>query len=223
MRRFPAPPRHPPLFLPELAKCLVLPGVFGNNASTPDSVATSILSDIDIRVKFGTDDWTPATTSALVGKSSYLFYLETTGQLLLRIQTATVPTFYAVNPGIASNGVIRYFKVTLDIDNGVNSVARFYESTNDGISWNQISVDVLQPILAGIDDSPNPLQIGAEGNSGNFATGQFFYAEVRNGIDGPVVASFNPNRALKRSPTVTSPTGEVWTVNTSGTPKAYLF
>jgi hypothetical protein len=53
----------------------------------------------------------------------------------------------------------------------------------------------------------------------NFLTGQVAWAEARNGIGGPVVASFDATRALPTSAsaptTYTAPTGEVWTLTGS--------
>ena len=39
---------------------LVLSGLFGNYASTPDSAALSITGDIDIKCKVAMADWTPS-------------------------------------------------------------------------------------------------------------------------------------------------------------------
>lgn len=49
---------------------LDLPGTSGNYASSPDSAALSITSDIDIRVKVAMDDWTPAALCRLMSKSN---------------------------------------------------------------------------------------------------------------------------------------------------------
>ena len=45
---------------------MYLPGVDGNDASTPDSPALGITGDIDIRVRLALDDWSPATVVNLM-------------------------------------------------------------------------------------------------------------------------------------------------------------
>ena len=50
---------------PQIENTLRLPGLSGNYLSTPDTAATSVTGDIDIRVKVALDDWTPSATQTL--------------------------------------------------------------------------------------------------------------------------------------------------------------
>ena len=66
---------------------MVLSGVAGTYASTPDTAVLDIVGDIDLRINATLADWTPAATSALIakwgvaGQRSYLFNLLSTGVL----------------------------------------------------------------------------------------------------------------------------------------------
>ena len=58
----------------------------------------------------------------------------------------------------------------------------------------------------------------------NYGNGKIYTAEIRNGIDGPIVARFNPALDARPGDTsfTSSTTGEVWTINQSGADPAQL-
>ena len=67
---------------------LYVPGINGNNASSPDASVLDITGDIDLRAKLALDDWTPSGSSAAISKfgavannASYLLRIETDGRL----------------------------------------------------------------------------------------------------------------------------------------------
>ena len=72
---------------------LILPGVAGNNASTPDSAANSITGDIDIRVRVAMADWTLGADMSFVDKNfsgteSYRLIMTATNFLRLDVQVS---------------------------------------------------------------------------------------------------------------------------------------
>jgi len=206
---------------------LDLPGTTGNYASTPDSAAVSVTGDIDIRVKVAMDDWTPSARQGvarqwnLVGnKRAWDLSIDTSGKLIMvstadgstqRVATSTVAT------GIA-DGSAHWIRVTRASATGT---VTFYTSS-DGETWTQLGTTVAT--TAGtIFDSDQPLIVGMSGSGGDFQmVGKAYYAELRNGIDGPVVARFDPLRFSSGQLTATAETGEVWTINQSGSPKAVI-
>jgi len=201
---------------------LQLPGTTGNYASTPDSAATSITGDIDIRCKVALTDWTDATTPALVSKWTDA---GTQGSYVLRMRAdATIGAFWYVG-GLVSvstsaivtfaDGTAGWIRVTRATATGDST---FYKSS-DGVTWTQVGT--VRPGTAGnLPDNTAAVNIGAynAGATGPL-NGKVYYAEIRNGIGGSVVASFNATAVVKtgtRTPTTyTAPTGEVWTVNGS--------
>lgn len=202
------------------AQWIDLPGTSGNYASTPDSAAVSITGDIDIRVKVALDDWTPAAEQALVAKwtnpssRSYLFSVLTTGALRLRLTTdgsTSVIADSSVATGV-TDGAIKWVRVTW-VD-ATNVIAFF--TSDDGVTWSQLgSTGSIN--IAGIADTTAALEVGTFSSGSGLLAGNVFYAEIRNGIDGPVVAKFDANTVPQtgtRTPASwTSATGEVWTVN----------
>lgn len=207
-----------------LAQALILPGTSGNFASTPDSIKTSITGDIDIRVRVALNDWTPGTTQVLVSKfgggsdRSYQIYISTAGGLAIDV-SGNGTSNNLVNGG--GSGVSLGF-----VDGSIHWVrATFVSSTggwviyssNDGITWTTVTSGTGSS--GAIFDASSVLWIGANA-FGNFLSGTVYYAEVRAGINGDIVAVFDPTRVVRTGPmtpaVLDSPEGEVWTVAGSG-------
>jgi hypothetical protein len=210
------------------AQYLDLPGTGGNYASTPDSAAVSITGDIDIRVKVALDDWTPVAINALVAKwaspnNSYLFRVAVGGALAFFISlngTGNVGAGSTASPTV-SDGEPLWLRVTRVQSSGI---VTFYTSA-DGLSWAQLGDTAIISVGSAIFDGTATLEVGAQATgAANPLAGQAYYAELRNGIDGTVVAKFDPlNDGGKIGDTsFTSSTGEVWTINQSGSPAAEL-
>lgn len=206
---------------------LQLPGTSGNYASTPDSAAVSITGDIDLRAKIAPNDWTPAAQFEILNKDngsngnrSFLFGLNTGGKLtLLWTPDGNLPRFGSastVATGFA-DGSAHWVRATLDVDDGAGGWILRYYTSEDGVSWTQLGSDVTGAGTTSIFDGPSQLNVAAfsSGSSDLFA-GKVYYAELRNGIDGQVVAVFDPSRDDLSS------TGEVWTINRSGSDHARL-
>lgn len=201
---------------------LLLPGTSGNYASTPDSAAVSVTGDIDIRCKVAADDWTPANFDAFMSKwqsNNYAFYfgIDPGGQLRLGWSTTglgeTHSTISTASVG-AANGAAKWVRAALDVNDGAgNHVLNFYTS-DDGATWSPLGDTVTAAGTVSIADTAAGVEIGTtDAGAGNFFAGKVYYAEVRNGIGGTVVAKFNPAETHQGVRSFTSSTGEVWTVN----------
>jgi hypothetical protein len=165
---------------------LVLPGLSGNYASTPDSAALSITGDIDIKAKVALDDWTPATTSYLAAKwnapsndRSYGLAVNTSGQLIIvgstagTSGTASVIASSSVSTGL-SDGEDKWVRGTIDVDDGSgNRVAKFYLS-DDGTTWTQLGAVVTSVGTTSFYDGAAVFSVGAADNG----TGAFVYGTV---------------------------------------------
>jgi hypothetical protein len=215
---------------------LSLPGASGNYASTPDSAAVSITGDIDIRAKVALDDWTPSAHQTIASKyqftsssplRSWLFRVGTTGLLRWTWSTDGVNTTTADSTvGLPSlgNGDAKWLRVTHQSDGATGTIVRFYTS-DDGETWTQLGSDKNPTATHSIAGSTTNVLLGAHGSTGqsDVTAGKIYYAEVRNGIDGTVVAKFDPpNDAADGVTSFTSSTGEVWTINQSGSPAAEI-
>lgn len=209
---------------PPAATVLTLPGTSGNYASTPDSAANSITGSVDMRVILTVADWTPATSLYLLVKypttvadRSWRWLLTSTGMSILAYNsggtTGAAASSAAVGLVDGTKGGLRW---TWD---SVSKEVLFYTSDDAGETWDPLGTpqsmanDVIRDAAGTLT-----LGAGAEGTLGPLG-GTVHYAELRNGIDGSVVAKFDPSAVViegTRNPTtVVASTGETWTVNGS--------
>lgn len=183
-----------------VAGYLNLDGASGSYASTPDSEALSITGDLDLRVLCSLDDWTPAAQRTLLAKEqtttarSYRICVNVTdGKLLLVLSadgSVTTQATSSVAPAVAdgaklwvratwrqSDGRVQFFTAPGTVD--VPVAADFTQlGTNQTIA------------IASIFDSTSVVELGSRiAGTADLWAGKFYKAEVRNGIDGTVVAS----------------------------------
>ncbi len=219
---------------PATTPAFLLPGVAGNFATSPDSVAASITGDIDLRVMLAMNDWTPAAIQYVLAK----YNGTTQGAYLLSIGAAGTIGMEWVDSGGTLRGAAstvatgftdlstRWIRATLDVDNGAaGRDIKFYTSV-DGVTWTQLGTTVTQAGTTTIKDGTDLLTVGAYGNTGagGPTSGTIYRALVYNGIAGTVVADFNPGAyGAPGATTMSSVTGEVWTINSSGTSPASIF
>lgn len=205
---------------------LRLSGAAGNFASTPDSVAASVVGSIELVGRVAPISWT-AGTQVIIAKDDgatnrdYTLFLDAAGKPNFlyttdgtttagRLATATVAVpFGATVPG--------YVKATYATGTGV---VQFFTST-DGVVYTQLGTNVT--ITAGaIHNGTGVLTVGANGTGANPLNGRLYYADVKSGIGGSIVAAFDAARGARGGSTLTATTGEVWTVSTSGSPPTLL-
>jgi hypothetical protein len=206
---------------------LKVTGSTSSIASTPDSVASSITGDIDIRVKVSLVDWTPSTGENdiigkwAVGQRTYFLSVTQTGLLKLYFSSDGAVLQSAVSTASVSvvDGNIKWIRATLDVDNGANGRDAAFYTSDDGVTWTQLGTTVTQGGTISIFDSTAPVSVGGWAATTAPAVGNIFYAEIRNGINGPVVVKFDPTNDTVDGTTsfTSSSTGEVWTVSSAAT------
>lgn len=214
-------------------RSLRLPGYSPNYISTPDTAALSIVGDLDIRILARLDVWiSPVAEQEFLSKynstgnqRSWRLYSPAggTGFIFAWSSDGTLGAVGSVSiSGLTyAPGSLHWLRATLDVDAGAsNKTAVLYDST-DGVTWNTLVTSTTANITS-IFDSTAPLEVGsfAGGGSGNLL-GNVYYAEVRNGLAGTVVAAFDPMRIRPTGPqtptTVGNPgsNGGTWTINGS--------
>lgn len=206
---------------------VALPGANGSYLSTPDSVATSVTGDIDIRMQLSVVDWTPSVTMTLFAKGSwtspmnpaYAINLMTTGVLKFFIGD-TSSSYVQVDSTVATgfaDGSSHWIRVTRVRSTGVVT----YFTSADGVTWTQLGATQVLSAGTFINDSPSPTWIGnfldtTPSTPGAQPTnGKIYYVDVRNGIDGTIVASMRPQDYVTGSTFTSGISGEVWTLNGS--------
>lgn len=206
---------------------LYLPGTSTDYVSCPTSASlAAITGAIDIRVKLRvTSSWAATQIMASAnnsgsGSNSWLFRLD-----------AGQPRFFWSTDGTASSNVLAGdvlasvgigvgddFAVRVNFnpnDGSGNRVTSFYYSLDNGDSWSQVGSTTTTASTTSLSPNALGLAVGHLTNaSATSATqGQFYWAEVRNGIDGTLVASpdfTTPFDARRRDAQ-----GNTWTLNGS--------
>lgn len=205
-------------FDPSWGGYAVFPGIAGSTVTTPDR-STFAVTDLDVQVQCAADDWTPGGFGKVIagqwpnsaGNNGWVFVIAAGGQLGLSWtangttqfdRTSTVvPTF--------TDGSDHWVRATLDVDNGAaGHDVKFYTST-DGTTWGQLGTTVTTAGTTSIFNSTASIAVG---DILPFA-GKVHYVEVRNGIDGVLIANPDFRQLPKGTKTFTDTVGVLWTVN----------
>ena len=181
---------------------LLLDGTVDSYASTPDSAALDITGDLDLRVRVAANDWTPTgflkflLTKFSSGQCSYRLDLQTNGALALVWSangTNTVAYVTSTVPVGVADGSIKWVRATLDVDNGSGGRDIKFWTSDNNATWTQLGTTITQAGVTSVYSGSQRVMLGS-GYAGdvnyNFI-GKIYKAEVRSGIDGAVVASFD--------------------------------
>lgn len=203
---------------------LVLPGVNGNYATTPDANALDATSELEMVVRVAADDWTPSAIQILLskrpgGQAGYSMALDTTGKLYCSLSDgATTVDYLSTAATSFTDGQAGWLKVTFS--NSLNEI-KFYtaaDASSEPGSWSQLgaTTSATQDLAAGT----GVLAVGGVSGSGqNPFAGKFYRAIVRSGIGGTTVfdADFTTATAFATSFTESSANAATVTINaTSG-------
>lgn len=198
-------------------------GTGGGYTNTPHSATHYVSGDLDVRAKVYIG-LIPAASTQIVAKGTtgdwgWRFVFNTGGRM--QLDTSTDGTTFTSNgsSSVVSLTTTIWIRATLDADDGAgNRVTTHYTSTDynpdtgEG-TWTPAGTNTTAGTIT-IFNSTSALGVGAAGNGGsNAGPVKIFYAEVRNGIDGPVVVSFDADDGTPTSASfASSRTGEVWTL-----------
>lgn len=206
---------------------LSLPGATPNEASTPNSAALAITGDISIRSVIRPAVWPPATDVYSIIKEvpsnqrSYGHGFTVAGDLVMRfsIDGTTALQLGAAAPFVLTPGKAYAFRTDRIASSGL---IRYYTGPAAGKGqgpWTLYATNPGGPTGA-LFVSTAPLEIGARAVNNNPFNGDVVYAEIRNGLDGPPVAIFDPSSIQansRRSPAAwRAGTGELWTAAGAG-------
>lgn len=198
----------------------------GNYISTPDSAANSITGDIDLRAKVAPANWSsghfhPSAKMDPVSphETSWDFRIDN-GILGLNWEDPVNGTLDvdATAPVPFISNEVGWVRATLDVDNGAGGHDVTFYTSEDGIVWTQVGAVVNDGgFVTSIVDTAQPV---IAGNFADLPTGaaKIYRVEIRDGINGTLVALFDANEAGATAGTQTpgsfvSSTGETWTVN----------
>lgn len=169
-------------------------------ASTPDAAGISITGDIDIRVELELNSFSPYV--GLMSKGlAWFFEVRSTGIPRLTWSPTGLGTGAIIaNATAAVSSGLQALRVTLDVNNGAGgNTATFYTASTISGPWTQLGSPVVTAGTTSIGDDVGPLQVGVThgfgGGSSTQADALYYKAELRNGINGSIVA--NPDFSIQ--------------------------
>jgi hypothetical protein len=205
---------------------LYLPGVSGEYVSAPYVAAMDITNDIDIRWVGSLDDWTPSALQILLARDQNA---STKVCWMLGVAASGVLTLYHAPTGAGASrigkssaalgftdGATRGVRACLDVDNGAGGYTiTFYTSTDLGATWDQLGAPVVTAGVTSIYNSSTAImEVGSYiGGANSPLAGTVLSAEVRDGIDGTLVAS--PDFTNAMGPRYRDAQENIWTINGS--------
>jgi hypothetical protein len=207
-------------------------------ARAPDSAALSIVGDIDLRMVAKAVDWTPTVDGRFFAKrtsldaSQHEWHFTNLSGATRRLDfgwrnaAATLLSHQMTGVHSGVDGEWLSVRVTLDVDDGAgNRVCTFYEKAAAGpdadidtsTGWTQLQ----QFTVAGTTDIRGTVatfvEIGSENNGvGGRFVGGVGRGQIRDGINGTVVASPDFTALTAGATSYTDTQGNVWTFGTSG-------
>jgi hypothetical protein len=199
---------------------MLLPGVVGSYASTPDNAALDILGDIDIRADATITGWQTRPIIRLAGKwrepAQHSYIMSTLNGTLRMIWSTTgadalASTSTVVLPIQSGRLAVR---ATLDVNNGAGgNTAVFYTAPTISGPWTQLGAPVTAVGVTSIFNSTSILEVGSfDGGTADVNQEVVHSVEVYNSA-GTVVA--NPNFAAQPVGTTSfvDGAGRTWTLN----------
>lgn len=201
---------------------MLLSGVAGTYASTPDNAALDIVGDIDLRIDLTLNDWTPPATIALIAKwgaapnRSYLLNITSGGLLEMVWSTnGTAVTLKDSTVALPIDFGQLVVRATLDVDNGAagNDVNFYYGPTIDG-PWTQLGATVTTAGVTSIFSGTLQVEIGSNANgTASLFPGIIHRAQIHPGINAVPVAT--PNFGIQPLGTTVfvDSAGRTWTLN----------
>lgn len=211
---------------------LIVTGSENSYATTPDNAALDIVGDIDLRIGLRMQDWSPGVDKILMAKyhitsnqRSWIFRIRSDGTL--QVQWSTDGSFGSISANTINsnapvnflNGSHNFVRVTLDVNDGGNNTVKFWTSTvaiDSG--WILLGTAQTRAGTTSIFSSTAEVQLAAGNGNGvvlntsERLVADITQAQIRNGIDGTVVA--NPDFAAQ-SPGTTNfndSAGRAWEV-----------
>ncbi|MFF5988134.1 hypothetical protein [Prauserella flavalba] len=185
------------------APYLHVPGFRGSYVATHDAAAWS---DLDLRIELEPDTWRPAAPYALLSKwsssdnqRSFMLRLNTEGRLSVywsTIGTAATIVSRLSTAAIPETSGRLAVRATLQVNNGAGGhVVHFYTAPSIAGPWTQLGLSTTGAGTTVVHAGTQELEVG-RANSGwrafsddGLLTADIYAAEVRNGIDGAVLAN----------------------------------
>lgn len=196
-------------------------------ATTPDASALDITGDLDVRFDIAPASWSDPSYLKLGGK-----YVHAGNQLSWvlvliggQLQFIWSPDGSTSNTNNFSTAVIpnapferMTVRATFDVNNGASgSTITFYTGPSLSGPWTQLGAPVVNTGTTSIFSSTSPVKIGEYDSllPESRAASRMYGAQIRNGINGTVVASPDFTAQAPGTLTWTDSAGRPWTASST--------
>ncbi|GAA3956631.1 hypothetical protein GCM10022384_07210 [Streptomyces marokkonensis] len=183
------------LSLPGGTPRMLLPHGGAGRAWTPDTAALDITTSIDVRIEVNIANWTAGTIVELCGKydllnagRSWLMMIAATGGITFRrsLDGVSIKEFTSQEPIYSSPSGRTALRSTWDGTTGIYT--HYTAPTIDG-PWTVLGAPSTPGTTGSLYQSSAPLEVGNVATIGyDSPEGDVYRFQLRNGIDGPVVA-----------------------------------
>lgn len=209
--------------VPTRASRLQVPAGVASAATTADTAALSLTSDMDLRVDLELPDWMAGgVEQVLVGKwtasgnqRSYALKISATGYLVFAYSTAGTDTVTVTSTTRIPAGPIRQtLRATFDADNGASGSTTTFYTAPDGVNgtWTQLG-DPVVGAVASVYDSTATLTVGSGVADTPAHDGIVYAAQVRSSIGGTIVANPDFTTLNDGTSSFSDASGVPWTIN----------
>lgn len=202
---------------------LVLPGVEGSYASTPDDASIDITGDIDIRIDVTPTTWRPVEDIILAGRwaggDSWMMVLRSDGELKLFWNDGSSTIIHWSNVGGVPESSTRLtLRITMDVDDGAgNRLITYYTGESLDGPWTTLDTDGGTATSIAATDVDLTIGATSDGGTGFVGTSTFDGSvhgfRLYDGIDGTLVADLEFTTEDPESRTVVDDTNLTWTLN----------
>lgn len=207
-----------------LLRGLFLDGQNGSHAWTPDTAALDITGDIDVRVDVDPLTWRPPSYEILASRYRYpddvswTLFLLGNGALELGWASDGINrvVYESTEPVPADSGRLAV-RATLDVDNGGGlHTVRFYTASSVDGPWTQLGLAVSGVGATSIHAGSADIVVGhldTGASTDRHAIGGTVHRfQLRDGIDGTVVADADFDTATAGASSFTDDAGLLWTI-----------
>jgi hypothetical protein len=218
---------------PQPTGTLVLPGLDGSYASTPDTGVLDITGDIDVRVDVDPGgQWLVPGIGANLLASKFDRNSDEVSWVLYTVIDGVIRFLWSPNGTFASFVTARStvgvpiqsgrvaVRVTLDVNNGAGGhTVNFYTASTISGPWTQLGSTVTAAGTTSIYSGTAPVELGSvEGGVGVFAdtdalSGTIYGFELRNGIAGTAVANPDFTALDEGTTSFTDAAGRTWSLH----------
>lgn len=194
-------------------------GNIGDRASTPDTAALDITGDLDVRIEATLQDWQAQNSAVeLVGKwalgqqSWQVFIYRRKVWLYTSVDGTAVHSSQSVAFSVPGSGRMA-LRATLDVNDGAGGkVNTFYIADSINGPWVQLGTPDVTAGTTSIFNSTSALCVGDVPDSFATPTGAIHKVEVRNGINGAIVANPDFTAQTVGATSFADTAGRTWTV-----------